>query len=127
MDEVFDKNLTGCGFRETKKKKEKFSEKMFRYLKKKLWDSWQCPGWFKCFQHVVGLFICDPFADLYITICIVLNTLCLAIDYHGASEQFKQSLKNANLVPVLPVHLFHMCSCSRPRSSSRSRSAPNAS
>lgn len=85
-----------------KKEKEKLSRRLLRWMKRTLWDSWMCPAWFRFFQRCIAFFICDPFTDLYITICIVLNTACLAADHHGptATEQFRAFLKNSNTVLV---------------------------
>ena len=84
----------------SRKKKEKWSRRLLLWMKRTLWDSWTCPRWFQLFQRCVAFFICDPFTDLFITICIVLNTACLAADHHGptATETFRAILKNANTV-----------------------------
>ena len=89
----------------SRKKKEKWSLRLLRWMKRTLWDSWTCPRWFQLFQRCVAFFICDPFTDLFITICIVLNTACLAADHHGptATETFRAVLKNANTVYVNSV------------------------
>ena len=36
---------------------------------------WQCCGCWQRFAHVIELFIMDAFVDLFITLCIVLNTV----------------------------------------------------
>lgn len=43
--------------------------------------------------------ICDdPFFDLFITICIVINTAFMAIEYKPMDEDFQHVLENANIV-----------------------------
>lgn len=49
----------------------------------------------------------DPFVDLGITICIVLNTLFMAMEHYPMTEEFENVLSVGNLVgsyrhPVLP-------------------------
>lgn len=43
----------------------------------------------------------DPFVDLAITICIVLNTLFMAMEHHPMTEEFKNVLAVGNLVSLL--------------------------
>lgn len=43
----------------------------------------------------------DPFVDLAITICIVLNTLFMAMEHHPMTEEFKNALVVGNLVSLL--------------------------
>lgn len=40
----------------------------------------------------------DPFVDLAITICIVLNTLFMAMEHYPMTEQFSSVLSVGNLV-----------------------------
>lgn len=40
----------------------------------------------------------DPFVDLAITICIVLNTLFMAMEHHPMTDEFKNVLTVGNLV-----------------------------
>ena len=47
----------------------------------------------------------DPFVDLGITICIVVNTLFMAIEHHPMTDGFSWMLTVGNLVsPVPPDH-----------------------
>uniref|UniRef100_A0A8C9NR80 Sodium channel protein n=1 Tax=Serinus canaria TaxID=9135 RepID=A0A8C9NR80_SERCA len=50
-----------------------------------IWDCWS--PWLKV-KHVVNLVVMDPFVDLAITICIVLNTLFMAMEHYPMTEQF---------------------------------------
>lgn len=40
----------------------------------------------------------DPFADLTITICIVLNTLFMAMEHHPMQDEFTKMLSIGNKV-----------------------------
>ena len=40
----------------------------------------------------------DAFADLFITICIILNTLCMALDQPGQSEKMTRTLTICNYI-----------------------------
>ena len=59
---------------------------------------WECsPGW-KKFAVWVELFIMDAFVDLFITLCIVVNTSFMAIDHHGMDPNLEHVLVNGNYV-----------------------------
>ncbi|XP_061544762.1 sodium channel, voltage gated, type VIII, alpha subunit b isoform X5 [Phycodurus eques] len=59
---------------------------------------WEChPKWLKI-KHIVYLIVMDPFVDLAITICIVLNTLFMAMEHYPMTEQFEGVLSVGNLV-----------------------------
>ena len=45
--------------------------------------------------------VMDPFLDLGITICIVLNTLFMALEHYPMTEEFNGMLSVGNLVPFL--------------------------
>uniref|UniRef100_A0A3B5R3S5 Sodium channel protein n=1 Tax=Xiphophorus maculatus TaxID=8083 RepID=A0A3B5R3S5_XIPMA len=59
------------------------------------WDC--CPTWivFKKWMHFV---VMDPFVDLAITICIVLNTLFMAMEHYPMTPEFDNMLSVGNLV-----------------------------
>lgn len=42
----------------------------------------------------------DPLFELGITLCIVLNTLFLALEHHGMSENIRQALDIGNKVNI---------------------------
>lgn len=42
--------------------------------------------------------VMDPFVDLGITICIVLNTLFMAMEHYPMTEEFENVLTVGNLV-----------------------------
>uniref|UniRef100_A0A3Q3XIH0 Sodium channel protein n=1 Tax=Mola mola TaxID=94237 RepID=A0A3Q3XIH0_MOLML len=59
---------------------------------------WECsPFWLKL-KHVVYLIVMDPFVDLAITICIVLNTLFMAMEHYPMTPNFENVLTTGNLV-----------------------------
>lgn len=63
-----------------------------------IWEC--CPAWLKI-KKVVKLIVMDPFADLTITICIVLNTLFMAMEHHPMSVNFSKMLIAGNVVSGL--------------------------
>ncbi|XP_026581062.1 sodium channel protein type 4 subunit alpha-like, partial [Pseudonaja textilis] len=55
-----------------------------------------CPLWVKL-KHIVKLIVMDPFVDLGITICIVLNTVFMAMEHYPMTEEFNNVLNVGNL------------------------------
>uniref|UniRef100_UPI0037E7A686 sodium channel, voltage-gated, type I like, alpha b isoform X8 n=1 Tax=Semicossyphus pulcher TaxID=241346 RepID=UPI0037E7A686 len=60
-----------------------------------IWDC--CPQWLKI-KDVVCKVVMDPFVDLAITICIVLNTLFMAMEHYPMTKEFDNVLSVGNLV-----------------------------
>ncbi|XP_052349789.1 sodium channel protein type 2 subunit alpha-like isoform X1 [Oncorhynchus keta] len=60
-----------------------------------IWDC--CPAWLRI-KKTVKMIVMDPFVDLTITICIVLNTVFMAMEHHSMSGDFKKMLSVGNLV-----------------------------
>ncbi|XP_070693935.1 sodium channel, voltage-gated, type I-like, alpha [Pempheris klunzingeri] len=60
-----------------------------------IWEC--CPLWLKI-KKVVKLIVTDPFVDLTITICIVLNTLFMAMEHYPMTPGFQTMLTVGNLV-----------------------------
>ncbi|XP_017160327.1 sodium channel, voltage gated, type VIII, alpha subunit b isoform X2 [Poecilia reticulata] len=60
-----------------------------------IWEC--CPIWLKL-KHIVYLIVMDPFVDLAITICIVLNTLFMAMEHYPMTPHFEEVLSVGNLV-----------------------------
>ncbi|XP_049335062.1 sodium channel, voltage gated, type VIII, alpha subunit b isoform X2 [Astyanax mexicanus] len=60
-----------------------------------IWEC--CPIWIKI-KEIVNLIVMDPFVDLAITICIVLNTVFMAMEHYPMTEQFESVLSVGNLV-----------------------------
>ncbi|XP_029461524.1 sodium channel protein type 2 subunit alpha-like isoform X4 [Rhinatrema bivittatum] len=60
-----------------------------------IWDC--CEPWLKL-KHFVKLIVMDPFVDLAITICIVLNTLFMAMEHYPMDPNFCNMLLVGNQV-----------------------------
>nr|XP_054602943.1 sodium channel, voltage-gated, type I-like, alpha isoform X2 [Nothobranchius furzeri] len=56
-----------------------------------------CPCWLKI-KKIISLIVMDPFMDLAITICIVLNTLFMAMEHDPMNASFSYMLYVGNLV-----------------------------
>ena len=81
------------GYRKGMSKKEFVKEKCELLL-----FGWEChPYWYK-FSHVIELFILDAFVDLFITLCIVVNTVFMALDHAEMDPTFSSVLACGNLV-----------------------------
>uniref|UniRef100_A0A3Q3K9N9 Sodium channel protein n=1 Tax=Monopterus albus TaxID=43700 RepID=A0A3Q3K9N9_MONAL len=63
-----------------------------RYL---VWEC--CPTWLKV-KQLVKIMVTDPFLDLAITVCIVLNTLFMAMEHHPMTAEFNCMLSIGNQV-----------------------------
>ncbi|XP_062424761.1 sodium channel protein type 5 subunit alpha-like isoform X1 [Rhea pennata] len=60
-----------------------------------IWDC--CPLWL-LIKKFVKLVVMDPFTDLTITLCIVLNTLFMALEHYKMTKEFDHMLYIGNLV-----------------------------
>uniref|UniRef100_A0A8C1TJ83 Sodium channel protein n=1 Tax=Cyprinus carpio TaxID=7962 RepID=A0A8C1TJ83_CYPCA len=60
-----------------------------------IWEC--CPLWLKI-KEIVNLIVMDPFVDLAITICIVLNTVFMAMEHYPMTPHFEEVLSVGNLV-----------------------------
>ncbi|XP_041960946.1 sodium channel protein type 4 subunit alpha B-like [Alosa sapidissima] len=59
---------------------------------------WTCtPDWLRLKEYV-KVMVMDPFLDLGITICIVLNTLFMALEHYPMTDEFNKMLTVGNLV-----------------------------
>lgn len=56
-----------------------------------------CEVWLKV-KSVVSFIVMDPLVDLAITICIILNTLFMAMEHYPMTETFNNTLKVGNQV-----------------------------
>ncbi|XP_019621206.1 PREDICTED: sodium channel protein type 4 subunit alpha B-like isoform X5 [Branchiostoma belcheri] len=61
---------------------------------------WKCPPCWNVIARISFLFICDPVMELFITLCIVFNTVFMALDYHDISQNkpFEKTLEVGNYV-----------------------------
>ncbi|XP_021115486.1 sodium channel protein type 10 subunit alpha isoform X2 [Heterocephalus glaber] len=60
-----------------------------------IWEC--CPTWVKL-KAVLFELVTDPFAELTITLCIVVNTVFMAMEHHGMSSAFETMLQIGNIV-----------------------------
>lgn len=60
-----------------------------------VWDC--CEPWLTL-QKFVALIVFDPFVELFITLCIVVNTLFMALDHHNMDKDLDKALKSGNYV-----------------------------
>ncbi|KAF0028590.1 hypothetical protein F2P81_019677 [Scophthalmus maximus] len=59
---------------------------------------WQCSApWLRA-KQLVNVMVMDPFLDLAITVCIVLNTLFMAMEHYPMTDEFNGMLSIGNLV-----------------------------
>uniref|UniRef100_A0AAV2L2X1 Uncharacterized protein n=1 Tax=Knipowitschia caucasica TaxID=637954 RepID=A0AAV2L2X1_KNICA len=59
---------------------------------------WDCtPRWLRL-KASVNVMVMDPFLDLGITVCIVLNTLFMAMEHYPMTDEFNSMLTIGNLV-----------------------------
>ncbi|XP_034722264.1 sodium channel protein type 4 subunit alpha B isoform X2 [Etheostoma cragini] len=59
------------------------------------WNCCSCWRWLKSWLYTI---VMDPFVDLGITICIVLNTVFMAMEHYPMTEDFQELLSIGNLV-----------------------------
>ncbi|XP_011504558.1 PREDICTED: sodium channel protein para [Ceratosolen solmsi marchali] len=57
---------------------------------------WDCCSVWLTFQKYVALLVFDPFVELFITLCIVVNTLFMALDHHDMDKEMERVLKSGN-------------------------------
>lgn len=66
---------------------------------------WTCsPAWLRL-KEGVNVMVMDPFLDLAITICIVLNTLFMALEHYPMTDEFNSMLSVGNLVRTVVIFL----------------------
>ncbi|XP_069021396.1 sodium channel protein type 4 subunit alpha B isoform X2 [Embiotoca jacksoni] len=59
---------------------------------------WNCCGCWLWLKQWLYTIVTDPFVDLGITICIVLNTVFMAMEHYPMTEEFEELLSVGNLV-----------------------------
>ncbi|XP_070780058.1 sodium channel protein type 4 subunit alpha B [Enoplosus armatus] len=59
---------------------------------------WNCCGCWRWLKQCLYTIVMDPFVDLGITICIVLNTVFMAMEHYPMTEEFEALLSVGNLV-----------------------------
>uniref|UniRef100_A0A670IZT6 Ion transport domain-containing protein n=1 Tax=Podarcis muralis TaxID=64176 RepID=A0A670IZT6_PODMU len=91
---------TDTGTLRNPQKLEESNQKCPRFLKNLaakylVWNF--CPLWLKIKKNV-GVFVMDPFTDLTITVCIVMNTLFMALEHYKMSPDFESMLGIGNKI-----------------------------
>ncbi|XP_072297150.1 sodium channel protein type 2 subunit alpha-like isoform X1 [Eucyclogobius newberryi] len=81
---------------ELEESRQKCNPQWYVFAKKYL--IWECCPWWLKMKQCVKLMVMDPFLDLGITICIVLNTLFMALEHYPMTEEFNAMLSVGNLV-----------------------------
>ncbi|XP_039980046.1 sodium channel protein type 4 subunit alpha B isoform X2 [Xiphias gladius] len=59
---------------------------------------WNCCGCWRWLKQWLYTIVMDPFVDLGITICIVLNTVFMAMEHYPMTAEFEELLSIGNLV-----------------------------
>uniref|UniRef100_A0A3Q3R061 Sodium channel protein n=1 Tax=Monopterus albus TaxID=43700 RepID=A0A3Q3R061_MONAL len=59
---------------------------------------WNCCSCWRWLKQLLYTIVMDPFVDLGITICIVLNTVFMAMEHYPMTEEFEELLGIGNLV-----------------------------
>lgn len=71
-----------------------------------VWDC--CWAWLK-FQSFISFIVFDPFVELFITLCIVVNTLFMALDHHDMDRDMEKILKSGNYVSTPFMSFSFLC------------------
>ena len=58
---------------------------------------------FVLYLQTLSFIVFDPFTDLFITLCIVCNTLFMALDHHDMDPEMQRTLKNGNYVSAYHI------------------------
>ncbi|XP_032685147.1 sodium channel protein para isoform X40 [Odontomachus brunneus] len=74
--------------------KDKLLAGMYRCID--IFCVWDCCWLWLEFQKYVSLLVFDPFVELFITLCIVVNTLFMALDHHDMDKDMERVLKTGN-------------------------------
>lgn len=53
--------------------------------------------------------IYSPYGALFIIVCILLNTLCMALDHHDMSYELEKVLKTFGYVSIRCCHYYYIC------------------
>ena len=58
--------------------------------------SWNCPIWFKNMQSFLQIIVHAKAFEIFIVLCIIINTVFLAADHHDADDNLKNALSIGN-------------------------------
>lgn len=59
---------------------------------------WDCSPQWLCLKKALRTVMTDPFTELAVTICIIINTVFLAMEHHNMDDAFINLLKIGNWV-----------------------------
>ena len=75
--------------------------------------SWNCPIWFKNMQSFLQIIVNAKVFEIFIVMCIIVNTIFLAADHHDADDNLKNALSIGNSGKVIFLSLLssiaHIC------------------
>ncbi|XP_033623933.1 sodium channel protein type 11 subunit alpha isoform X6 [Fukomys damarensis] len=69
---------------------------------------WNCSPKWLYIKKALRVVMTDPFTELAITICIIINTIFLAMEHHGMDMNFKIMLQTGNWVFTI-IFMAEMC------------------
>ncbi|XP_032264864.1 sodium channel protein type 11 subunit alpha [Phoca vitulina] len=69
---------------------------------------WNCSPQWVCIKKALRTVMTDPFTELAITICIIVNTIFLAMDHYNMRRSFDSMLHIGNLV-FAGIFMAEMC------------------
>uniref|UniRef100_A0A8C6FWT1 Sodium channel protein n=1 Tax=Moschus moschiferus TaxID=68415 RepID=A0A8C6FWT1_MOSMO len=69
---------------------------------------WDCSPWWVDIKKVLRTVMTDPFTELAITICIIINTVFLAMEHYKMDQNFENILYTGNLV-FTGIFMAEMC------------------
>uniref|UniRef100_I3LPL6 Sodium channel protein n=1 Tax=Sus scrofa TaxID=9823 RepID=I3LPL6_PIG len=69
---------------------------------------WDCNPQWLCIKKALRLVMTDPFTELAITICIIINTIFLAMEHYQMDTSFETMLCTGNLV-FAGIFMAEMC------------------
>ncbi|XP_071068372.1 sodium channel protein type 11 subunit alpha [Dasypus novemcinctus] len=69
---------------------------------------WDCSPQWLCVKKALSAVMTDPFTELAITICIIINTVFLAMEHHNMDPNFEKMLNTGNLV-FTGIFIAEMC------------------
>ncbi|KAJ8784062.1 hypothetical protein J1605_008562 [Eschrichtius robustus] len=69
---------------------------------------WDCSPRWLCIKKALRTMMTDPFTELAITICIIINTLFLAMEHYKMDQSFENMLYTGNLV-FTGIFMAEMC------------------
>ncbi|RMZ93884.1 sodium channel para isoform X6 [Brachionus plicatilis] len=115
--QIFSKKLLVSKFEKTNKERLNEAARKYSvfYIQRKRTDhrkkisqtfymifcSWECLPKYNKIKKIVGFLVLDPFFDLFITICIIFNTLFLALDHHNMNQNFSETLTKGNYIFII--------------------------